>query len=588
MSHPGAPSQHPTPESFTNILGVVYLHQRTPEGGDLYLTRHGVAMQHLLQTDNWLDPAWFEAHRHRLEGTSTVYRVPTKPVEGESVDLVVKYCRVGEDVPMNTHTMREYLNAEFNSPWEEFSLVMELHEGRHGPADISLNAQRPLAIHVPPEPMQEWQTGRSLDRINRILSRHPGIGLDLLKQYQLIYGWIPGRNIVEALTDRGRSLADVSTFVWKMNDRVMADMRRKGFVVADMKPVHIILDETSLNELDRPDATPEARIDDLLGHGRYAVIDYELLMRTPEYEAVVGTQRRHNYLDDQRDRFCPTELPSHLDQVDILGVPYVHGQVESTGGELWVVGRNARLFDYFLPERWRQRPGAPLTQNNDVSYTLTKDKVHLVWKVSRVGETPAADSPHSARAIQTGFNTPFESCAIALRLKAAGIPTSYVRAIYRTGSRKLEPSTDPSRYASHARLRNQDGSPILSQNHNYILICGYYNGSDAWVAKNPGRLCRPIDLGRAIHLGVIDRAQAERLAAGMRQRMLAVGCDGSCLAETDFLLALDPDDQPVRDDGGEIELRVCDFKLIAPLPEVLQPGSAGGDWTCFPFALEAS
>lgn len=562
---------HPTPESFTNILGVVYLHQRTAAGGDLYLTRHGVAMQHLLQTDNWLEPAWFEAHRSRLEGTSTVYRVPTKVVNGESADLVVKYCRVGEDVPMNTHTMREFLNAEFNSPWEEFSLVMELHEGRHGPDDIRINAQQPLAIHVPPEPMQEWQTGRSLDRINRIISRHPGIGLDLLKQYQLIYGWIPGRNIVEALTDRGRSMGDISAFVWRMNDRVMADMRRKGFVVADMKPVHVILGNEALQELDRQDVLPETKIDSLLKHGRYAVIDYELLMRTPEYEAEVGDQRRHSYLDDQRDRFCPTELPSHLDQTEILGVPYVHGQVESTGGELWVVGRNARLFDYFLPERWRQRPGAPLTQNNDVNYTLTKDKVHLVWKVSRVGENP--DAAAGGRAASFGFNSPFESCAVAMRLKAAGIPTTYMRAIYRTGSRKLEPSGDPRRYASHAHLCNLDDSPILSDRHNYILICGYYNGSDAWVAANPGRLCRPLNLTKAISLGVMDQRLAETLAERMRQRMAAAGCDGSCLSLGDLLCALDPDDQPVREADGAIEVRVCDFKLIAPLPEILQPGS---------------
>jgi hypothetical protein len=184
-----------SPESFINILGVVYLHRKTAEGGDLYLTPFGAAVHDLLEVEHWLEPQWFQAHRERLEGTSTVYRVPTKRVAGRAMDLVVKYCRVGEDVPMNTHTLAEYLNAEFNSPWEEFALVMELRESRHGPATVRIETQEPLAIHIPPESMQLWQSGRSEERMSRIQRRHPGVGLDILRQYQLIYGWIPGRNL---------------------------------------------------------------------------------------------------------------------------------------------------------------------------------------------------------------------------------------------------------------------------------------------------------------------------------------------------------------------------------------------------------
>jgi len=54
----------------------------------------------------------------------------TQPlIEDQSIDLVVKNCRVGEDVPLATHTLEEFCNAEFNSPWEEFSLVFEMREG---------------------------------------------------------------------------------------------------------------------------------------------------------------------------------------------------------------------------------------------------------------------------------------------------------------------------------------------------------------------------------------------------------------------------------------------------------------------------
>lgn len=565
MPHSQArPRTSPTPDAFVNVLGVVYQHVRTADGGDLYLTPFGVAMQELLQVGNWFEPAWFQANRVRLEGTSAVYRLPTRPVDGRSIDLVVKYCRVGEDVPANTQLLREFIDAEFNSPWEEFSLVMELRDGGR------FATQQPLAIHVPPEVMQEWQTGRSEERINRIQRRHPGIALDILRQYQLVYAWIPGRNVVEALVDRGCPIERLAGFPWRMNEVVVGHMRRHGYLVADMKPVHIILGDAELAQLPDDHRAAETAIEELVQAGRYSIIDYELLLRTPEHEHAVTEGRRHRYLDDQRDRWTRTELPPHLDAVEIMGVPYIHGHVESTGGELWVVGRNARLFDYFLPERWRRTPGARLSQRNDVQYTLTKDHVRLVWKVSRVGELPLEDEPGAA---ERGFNSPFEEVAAAAALSAAGVPTTYMRAIYRTGSRKLEASPDRRRFAAHAAISGADGRPVLREDNNYILITGYYNGPDAWVAQRDGDLCRPMDLAQAVDDEILLLAECEALMRTMRERIAAAGWDGSLLGQRDFLIVLDPEDQPARDGAGVVELRVCDFKLVVPLPGSAWPAA---------------
>jgi len=548
----------PSPESFLNVLGMVYQHLRTPEGGDLYLTRYGAAHRELLLPQNWFEPTWFQAHRVRLEGTSAVYRLPTRPVGGRSLDLVVKYCRVGEDIPANTHLMRDFVNAEFNSPWEEFALVSELRDGGH------LATQEPLAIHVPSEVMQEWQTGRSEERITRIQRRHPGMALDILKQYQLIYGWIPGRNIVEALTDRGAPTANLGEFPWRMNDVVIGHMRDKGYLVADMKPVHIILGDAELRDLPDDHRDAEGAIEELVRAERYSVIDYELLQRTPEHEYAVTEDRRHHYLDDQRDRWNRTALPEHLDAAEVLGVPYVHGHVESTGGELWVVGRNARLFDYFLPERWRRTPGARLSPRNDVQYTLTKDHIRLVWKVSRVGELPQEDEfPDPAAVAARGFNSPFEEGAISLAMAEAGLPVTNLRAIYRTGSRKLEPSPDRRRYEAAAPLRGADGRPLLGDDHNYVLIYGWYNGADAWVAQHEGQLGRPLGLDQAVAEEVLTDREVAALVRQMQQRCAAAGWDAGLLGPRDFIIVLDPDDQPARDADGVVELRVCDFKLIA-------------------------
>jgi len=175
-----------TSEAIINLLSVVYAHRKTSNGGDLYLTRYGLKHSDLLEIENWYEKNWFADHRERLSGTSSVYRVPTKPVKGRRLQLVVKNCRVGEDVPLDTHTLYEFINAEFNSPWEEFSLVMEMREGDFGPKNIAIRTQRPLAIYVPPERFQLWQTGRSRDKINKITRLHPGVNLDILRQYKLV------------------------------------------------------------------------------------------------------------------------------------------------------------------------------------------------------------------------------------------------------------------------------------------------------------------------------------------------------------------------------------------------------------------
>jgi len=560
------------PESLVNVLGVIYVHRKTPDGGDLYFTRHGLPLAPHLAIENWYEREWFENQREHLMGTGAVYRVPTKPLDGMNLELVVKNCRVGEDVPLDTHTLMEFINAEFNSPWEEFSLVMELREGKYGPPDMVIRTQEPLAIYVPPEKMQLWQSGRSRSKINKIMARHPGIDLDILRQYKLIYGWIKGRSVVELLVDIGLSSEGLSEALAPLTKKAIDDLDKKGYVVADMKPHHIIIGEQYthvIEELGKAagDTAVQRQVELIRGlveQGQYSVVDYELLLRTPKHEEEVKYSRRHSYLDDQRDRFIPTQLPSHLEAVEIFGVPYIHGHVESTGGQLWVVGKNGRLFDYFLPERWRKTVSWKLSEDNEVYYTVTKDNVHIVWETSRVGETPNVGSTEERRrmAASFGFNSPFEEFAIAQRLAECGVATVYVRAIYMTGTIKVEQSADLSRYESHKDILCWDGCPILQENRNYISIRGYYNGPDSWVAQQKGQLCRPIDLQKALENAIITKHEFDRLYDGVFQKLNNAGYDGSLLKGNDILLAMDPSGQLLKDVDGTPEARICNFEFI--------------------------
>jgi hypothetical protein len=128
--------------------------------------------------------------------------------------------------------------------------VTELRDGKYGPHHLQIKAQEPLAIYVPPLKMQLWQSGRSAEKINRIKARHPGIDIDILRQYKLIYRWIDGKNVVEILeNDVGMQGKDLERHLAPLTRRSIDDLDKKGFAVADMKPAHIIVAEDRLGEV---------------------------------------------------------------------------------------------------------------------------------------------------------------------------------------------------------------------------------------------------------------------------------------------------------------------------------------------------
>ncbi|MCP5517445.1 MAG: hypothetical protein H7A45_09345 [Verrucomicrobiales bacterium] len=254
-------------------LGVDYVYRTTADGGDLYLTRFGLPFREHLQPENWHAPEWFASHRQRLLGTSSICRMPTRPIGGLSLDLVVRHSRVGEPVPLDTDVLHRHLNAEFNTPFEEFSLVFELRQGSYGPASLHIGTKHPLGIYSPPDRLAPWQTGRSADKLAVKHARQPGVPLEPDRAYLLLYGWIEGQD-AEQIADDFRMQGEERTgFLQAVNDRAVRELALKGFEVADIKPAHIILRRNREGRLLR-------RHDHRLA---YAIVDYELLARTPEH-----------------------------------------------------------------------------------------------------------------------------------------------------------------------------------------------------------------------------------------------------------------------------------------------------------------
>jgi hypothetical protein len=534
-----------------SVLGVKYLHLRGEDGTDLYVTDHGLPFtQCLLPGNHWADEAWMQAHGVPLPGTSGLYRVRTKEVEGLSKEIVIKWNRMGQDVPGETEVMEA--DAEFNSPFMEFSLVLELR-GTRFESPGRLYTHKPLAIYVPRKFVEGERLGRRRYKMEAIQRVHDEISLDWNRNYAVIYEWLKG---IDAAQARREGLLDNEAMA-ELIRRSNEDLKRKGFAVSDNKPQHIIV---------RPQ--PEGQLaKDRNGKALYGLVDFELLRRTPEREQRVRAEKRRDYLVRQARRFEPRrQFPHPLSPVTIMGVDYVFGEVESTGGALWVVGRDPMLFDYFLPEKWRRTPRTRLSGTYEIYETVTKDNVHLVWRVSRVGQIPDADPfvRREARILAHGFNSPFEEFSIALELSRQGIDTTYPRAIYMTGHQSTVSSSlvDDSRYQSHATLHTPGGHPILSRHHDYLTIWGYWNGPDDALAVKDEVVYTGVDALAAYREGRLTQRDYVRLMRAMKKRLAASGIEDLSLRGSHLLLSIDRQQKLALDDDGLPLVRICNFELL--------------------------
>jgi hypothetical protein len=551
--------QYPPGNTFEieKILNVYYLHLKSEQNEDLYITQYGLPIIEHLKPCNFLtDRNWYEQHSRRLSGSGCTYWVTTKPINGRSKDFVIKWNRMGQDIPGAAQT-NEFAGAEFNSPFEEFSLVMELRQTRfESPGTII--TQRPLAVYVPSERVELWQTGRKEYKIQRLIDTHKEVELDMFRSYVMIFEWIKGIDASHAHTE---NLITEDQMV-ELTLRAEEEMKNKGFLVRDRKPHHIIVKPKRTGVLAR----------DRAGESLYAVIDYELLARTPQREAKIKRNTRVRYHQKQRERFSVSysaTVAPQLKQVDILGVDYIFGRVESTNGLLWVVGKDPDLFDYFLPERWESTSRTKLSKYHEIYYTVTKDYINMVWKVSQVGVRPDVDpfKEEERKILEHGFNSPFEEVSVAVQLSRRGVRTVYPRAIYmfdRTIAIS-ESILDNGRYLSHGKYLTPEGEPILRKDHSYIIIWGYWNGPDERLAAKDGDYLTGINSLNAYREGLISEQEYISLLKIKKQKLAAVGIEDLNLRGTHLLLSLDSCGDLLRDENGVPEMRVCNFGLLSKI-----------------------
>ena len=512
------------------IQGVAYLHLRTTVGDDLYLTDAGLAYIEELMPDSFArNRDWFNSVKVPLDGSSTPFRIPLS-----STQVVFKWNR------MATDPMIPGRDAVFNSPFEEFALAKELERRLEG----RLGLQRPLAVYVP----SERHTLETLQRRRHLIDFiHRSEGddfIDMHRDYAVIYEWAPGLDLYqyvlqEELTlERGEELSDSAA---QLLDEL-------GYAVTDHKMSHLVA----------PEGKEAENIESMV------LIDFELLHRTARHETTRRNYRRQCFWEifTRENR----EEPQTDADGGIFGVPYLEGAVQSSGGYLWVAGRDDQLFDYFLPEQWQTTPRRRLNRLGTTFFTESKDGLPLVIKTSHVGEIPPHNPLHrdEREQLEFGYNSPFEEAAIALRIAADGVPAARLLAVYLM-NQEISISAhlnDQSRYSSHEGLVNRRGDPVLLPDRQYLTIWQYWQGSDEEMMISPRPPLTPMSLNEAYLTGLVDRQGMESI---LRFAIFKLGSRGYRDLQpkpTHLILAADRRGMLIRDETGMPIFRYSNFSLV--------------------------
>jgi hypothetical protein len=483
------------------VLGVKYLHLRMEDGTDLYVTEYGLPFTKCLcRKTTGPMTEWMKEHSRPLPGTSAVHRVKTKEVDGRSKEIVIKWNRMGQDIPGETRAL-DAANAEFNSPFMEFSLVIELRNTRFESPGKALHPQ--AAGHLRAAEVRQgrttWAVAHKMEAIQRTPRRDR---IDWNRNYAVIYEWLKGIDAVEACREG------------------LLDQRRAG------RPDGALQRGSGPKGLyrQRQQAAAHHRSPDgrrrLVKDRRqdlYGLVDFELLKRTPEREEKMRAEKRHDYLVRQAHRFeSARAVPARIS-------PRSTSWTSTTSTDEWRA-RAGRCGSSVAtrccsttscPRSGGARRGRGSVRTQHRIRDGHQGQRALVWRVSRVGQIPDADPFVRAREAhpRSRLQQPLRGVLDRHGAVAQGIETTYPRAIYMTGHRSTVSSSlvDNSRYESHADFETPDGHPMLSRHHEYLTIWGYWNGPDDVLAVKDEVIYNGIDALAAYREGRSDQSEYVRV-----------------------------------------------------------------------------
>ncbi|MFH1834652.1 MAG: hypothetical protein ABH851_00520 [Methanobacteriota archaeon] len=545
----GTPKDFEGAERIVEAFGVKYAHVETPYA-DLFFTRFGWPNRQCLTPENCLPTLDPSIESRPLGGTGTVYYVKTKPVQGKSLEIVLKWSRFGREIPFE-----ELENVYWNSPWEEFGTLMQMRESDFGDPSTRMYGQRPLEIVCPKREVAAWSLGRqnwifdskarhlAQDQVGR--STAESVTLEPTRNYALIYGWEGGKDIFQWGTELGWP----DEKMLNLSNEVAELMDAKGFQMLDQKPSNFVLRVRDGEPLRRRDGRLVA-----------AVIDHELLLEKPEHRVGRMKKRRLEYfrhLAHVMDTGQPTELADNERSVTYEGVPYVFGGLEPSDAVLGVVGRDRYLLDYFRPEAWANSPSTGISHGFDLRHVRTKDGVHIAVQTSRFGLDPQNEYP-SQLPEDIKFNDPMREVAIAQKLREKGVNTVHPRALVLTNPE-----------VGRTILEGGQLDLDVLQPGQAQIIWGYWKGIDPLEGYKESSNWGHVDLEYARDTliggeGVISKALYEELLGTSREKLIELGVHADEIQPYQLVMTFNDQGELVmgRESKPKILYGIDNFKAV--------------------------
>jgi hypothetical protein len=121
---------------------------------------------------------------------------------------------------------------------------------------------------------------------------------------------------------------------------------------------------------------------------------------------------------------------------------------------------------------------------------------------------------------------------------------------------------DESRYESHSDQQTPEGLPILSRNHEYVTIWGYWNGRDDALAVKDEVAYKGIDALASFREGRLSQRDYLRVVRSVKRRLSWVGIEDLSLRGNHLLLSIDREQKLATDDKGLPLVRICNFELL--------------------------
>jgi hypothetical protein len=118
---------------------------------------------------------------------------------------------------------------------------------------------------------------------------------------------------------------------------------------------------------------------------------------------------------------------------------------------------------------------------------------------------------------------------------------------------------------SHAALQTPDQHVLLSRQHEYVTIWGYWNGPDETLAVKDEVVYKGIDALAAYREGRLTQREYVRVMRAARRRLVAAGIEDLSLRGNHLLLSIDREQKLAVDDRNMPLMRICNFELLRKL-----------------------